>query len=62
MPLYEYYCRACRKKFEALRRVSDDDAAVRCPHCGSDQVEREYSTFASTGASGHAGCRPGPIG
>ncbi|HNR39685.1 MAG TPA: zinc ribbon domain-containing protein [Acidobacteriota bacterium] len=62
MPLYEYFCRECRKSFEALRRLSDDDADVRCPHCGSEKVDREFSTFASAGSPGHAGCGPGPIG
>jgi len=62
MPLYEYFCRECRKTFEALRRLSDDDADVRCPHCGSEKVDRKFSTFASAGSPGHAACGPGPIG
>jgi putative FmdB family regulatory protein len=69
MPLYEYHCRNCDRSFEMLRRMTDDDTDVRCPHCGSDQVERELSAFASfapdgSGASSGSGpsCSSGRFG
>lgn len=49
MPLYDYVCYACGNNFEKLRRMSDDDAEVRCPVCGSERIERLVSTFAAGG-------------
>lgn len=33
MPLYEYQCRACGRRHEALQRVGDPDLET-CPECG----------------------------
>jgi putative FmdB family regulatory protein len=33
MPLYEYECFLCRKRFERIQRVSDDQVS-ECPSCG----------------------------
>ncbi len=33
MPLYEYECDACKKRFEKLQRVSDP-LLTACPKCG----------------------------
>ena len=54
MPLYEYACRTCGKKFEMLRRILDADRDVVCPDCRSEEVERLLSTFA-TGGCGASG-------
>jgi putative FmdB family regulatory protein len=44
MPLFEFTCRHCGTRFEALilggRRAE-------CPHCGSDDLEKHFSTFGS---------------
>jgi putative FmdB family regulatory protein len=45
MPVYEYRCQACGKKFSALIgmvAVPDDE---RCSHCGSSEVSRLVSRF-----------------
>ncbi|QNT76111.1 FmdB family zinc ribbon protein [Dehalogenimonas etheniformans] len=47
MPIYEYICAQCHKKFEVLRSMSDTSAAV-CPKCGSSDTKRKMSTFTST--------------
>jgi putative FmdB family regulatory protein len=47
MPLYEYQCRSCGKIFELLRRIKDADSDLECPGCHSQQVERQFSTFAA---------------
>ena len=52
MPIYEYCCQSCRHEFEELVRSMTRDAAVRCPDCGSETVERKLSVFAP-----HAGSR-----
>ena len=33
MPLYEYECRACRRRTEKIQKFSDPELTV-CPHCG----------------------------
>ena len=33
MPVYEYYCKDCRKQFEALRPMSKADAPIACKQC-----------------------------
>lgn len=45
MPIYEYECRGCRHRFEALVRLSDA-AAVACPSCHSLNLEKLISMFA----------------
>lgn len=47
--MYEYRCCGCGKKFEMLRRMSDADRDLECPECRSDKVERQLSTFATSG-------------
>ncbi|NUO78769.1 zinc ribbon domain-containing protein [candidate division KSB1 bacterium] len=66
MPIYEYLCETCETKFEEL--VPDSQASTaRCPKCGTREVQRLLSLFATNNAasssysppksSGHAcGC------
>lgn len=53
MPLYEYYCRRCGEKFEALRPVSRMNDPATCPQ-GHQGAERVLSAFTalSRGADG----------
>jgi putative FmdB family regulatory protein len=51
MPIYEYTCADCGTHFEKLVRRSDADS-VRCPKCGEDHLNTEYSTFAARSGSG----------
>jgi putative FmdB family regulatory protein len=44
MAIYEFVCRACQKGFEVMRPMSESSASVMCPHCGSADVERTWST------------------
>lgn len=51
MPVYEYRCQDCHAPFELTRPMSESASTrdVRCPACGSEHVERKYSTvFAKT--------------
>jgi len=54
MPIYEYRCADCEKKFEKRRRMSQADDEIACPECGSKQTSRGLSMFAafSRGSSG----------
>ncbi len=53
MPIYEYVCTGCNKKFEVLRPFSKADEATDCPECGK-KAERALSTICcfSTDESG----------
>ena len=44
MPIYEYQCRKCANRFEAIVRVTDDPPV--CPACQSTDIERLVSLFA----------------
>jgi len=55
MPLFEFTCRKCGHAFEELVTASDAGSGkVPCPACGSRQVEKGFSSFA-TNVSGDAG-------
>jgi len=34
MPIYEYICQSCQKRFEKIQKVSDPQCK-KCPSCGS---------------------------
>jgi len=53
MPLYEYYCRRCERKFELLRPMSRSNEPVTCPrgHEGAQRLLSLFSSF-SKGADG----------
>ncbi len=40
MPIYEYRCRKCHRKFEKLTFRVSEDVSTDCSHCGSVEVER----------------------
>ena len=47
MPIYEYRCRSCHKKSSAIVLVRARESEVRCTHCGSADLEKLWSRFAS---------------
>ncbi|KAA3631655.1 MAG: zinc ribbon domain-containing protein [Calditrichaeota bacterium] len=64
MPIYEYRCSDCSKKFEEL--VQNSVQKISCPECKSEKVEKQLSTFAasagstqSTPSCGGGGCGTG---
>lgn len=52
MPIFEFVCEDCGKPFEELLRSSFSIVDVECPHCGSSEVKKKLSTFASKVAGG----------
>jgi len=70
MPLYEYYCESCERRFELLRPISRMDDPAVCPQ-GHEGANRVLSTFAAftqgdggasealAGTSACAGCSAG---
>lgn len=52
MPLYEYVCRQCRKKFsEVLTIKQHDTKKIQCPKCKSHDVEHVIEPFVAKTAS-----------
>jgi len=46
MPAYDYLCHACQKTFNQILTIAEHDRdKVKCPHCGSKDVEQKYSAF-----------------
>jgi putative FmdB family regulatory protein len=46
MPIFEFVCGDCELLFEELVFGGKTDEVV-CPSCGSEQVRKKMSTFAS---------------
>lgn len=60
MPIFEYECRNCGRHFEKFV-LSARSASVACPVCGSDNVRKVLSAFATSGrgsAGGASSCLP----
>jgi putative FmdB family regulatory protein len=53
MPIFEYECPTCNKRFDKLVR-GGTPAEVPCPDCGATDTRRVLSTFASFGSGGSA--------
>jgi len=71
MPLYEYTCRDCGRRFDALRSMQTADDPIACIACHGTNTTRNLSVFFSRSAgareseqvapssSGCAGCGGG---
>lgn len=52
MPLYEYTCTECNKKFELIRSLSERDEECECPHCQTKgKMDRDSSLIGKVGSS-----------
>ncbi len=47
MPLYEYECRDCGRRFEKLVSFREAKSAQECPGCGSRSARKLMSVVAS---------------
>ena len=54
MPLFEYVCNDCSRRFETLVRTGE---APACPGCQGQRLERVLSAFA---VGNRAGAEPAP--
>lgn len=43
MPIYEFQCKKCERRFETF--VRSGRQKVACPNCRSKQVDKVYSIF-----------------
>lgn len=48
MPIYEFRCQRCHNIFELLALKKDDSVEVKCPKCGSLEIERVMSRISFT--------------
>lgn len=48
MACFEFYCDACRHKFEQITRAGEPDMG-KCPKCGSQKTRKLISKFAVGG-------------
>jgi putative FmdB family regulatory protein len=46
MPVYNYLCNDCQKTFELVLSLHEhDEDRIKCPGCGSKNVEQEAAAF-----------------
>lgn len=62
MPMFEFLCKDCGYMFEKIQKKSEDSPS--CPACGSNNVQKGFSQFATVGSSSSslsssAGCNSG---
>lgn len=49
MPVYEYVCLNCKKKFSETKPVSEyNPARVKCPKCKSKKIEQRWTSVSVT--------------
>ncbi|MBV9146594.1 MAG: zinc ribbon domain-containing protein [Acidobacteria bacterium] len=59
MPIFEYICQDCHRRFEAVVRGAE---APVCPGCSSKKLEQQLSSFAVGGSHKSAASSVGPCG
>ena len=53
MPIYEFKCLGCGHIFELLKlRKDDEKTCMKCPKCGSEDVERVLSSVSFIASGG----------
>ncbi|MGE5399542.1 MAG: FmdB family zinc ribbon protein [Ignavibacteriales bacterium] len=48
MPIFEYRCNECNKKFEILHKSSTHQEEVVCPECNSKNNKKLLSSFSAS--------------
>ena len=46
MPIFEYICSQCDKKFELLEKAANSGKKT-CPACGSGKLQKQFSVFSA---------------
>jgi putative FmdB family regulatory protein len=59
MPIFEYRCKACDHRFEALVRGSESPS---CPACDGVDLAKQHSVFAVGGPSASVNRMPAAAG
>lgn len=46
MPVYEYVCKDCKQRFEAILTIKEHESKqVSCPRCNSRNIEQDVAEF-----------------
>jgi putative FmdB family regulatory protein len=62
MPIYEYLCESCDRRFQAMRSMADRLSPVACESCGSQKTALAFSVPGRVGAAAQnepSGCARG---
>jgi len=51
MPIYEYDCRRCGKRFEVFARSFSSNGSPKCPKCGCKRTDKALSVFSAGGGA-----------
>ncbi|HSL23098.1 MAG TPA: FmdB family zinc ribbon protein [Vicinamibacterales bacterium] len=44
MPVYEFYCRDCKKDFVLVHSITEHEhTSARCPTCNGTNVDRKWT-------------------
>jgi putative FmdB family regulatory protein len=46
MPVYEYRCNSCQKRYSEILSIKDSEDLPACPSCGSEDVQKLISSVA----------------
>jgi len=52
MPIYAYVCKDCGHNFDLLVGVTSEKVELKCPKCGSKDIERKFASFGIKVSSG----------
>ncbi|OAT81789.1 FmdB family zinc ribbon protein [Desulfotomaculum copahuensis] len=55
MPIYEFRCAACGRRFEKLCALGENGQNLTCPQCHTAAPKRVMSGFAAAGRRDEAG-------
>jgi putative FmdB family regulatory protein len=51
MPIYEYLCESCDRRFQAMRNMSERLSPVACGSCGSEKTTLAFSVPGRVGTA-----------
>lgn len=51
MPIYEFVCNHCHKKFDLLCKLNADLSQIKCEFCNSSNVTKVVSNFITNSSS-----------
>jgi putative FmdB family regulatory protein len=54
VPIYEYLCESCERRFQAMRGMSERTAPLACEACGSPHTTLAFSVPGRVGAAAPA--------
>jgi putative FmdB family regulatory protein len=62
MPIYEYSCKKCNDLFSLFLSINAGGKDIKCPKCGSSDVQKKISSFSCCSVGGGSTTSFGPSG